>query len=119
MVLAGTDTTSTTLIWLISALLNTRHVMKHAQEELDINVGREKWVEQSDIHNRVYIQAIVNESLRLFPASLHFYHTRQWKTAVLVGITFLKAPACYSMHGSCIEILRSGLTLKSFDHRDF
>ncbi|RVW67113.1 hypothetical protein CK203_063885 [Vitis vinifera] len=38
---------------------------------------------------------------------------------MLVAITFPKAPACWSMHGSCTEILLFGLTLKSFSQRDF
>ncbi|KAJ9687537.1 hypothetical protein PVL29_016142 [Vitis rotundifolia] len=40
--------------------------MKHAQEELDLKVGRDRWVEQSDIQNLVYIKAIVKETLRLY-----------------------------------------------------
>ena len=66
--MGGTDTTSITSTWLLSALLNNRHVMKHAQEELDLKVGRDRWVEQSDIQNLVYLKAIVKETLRLCPA---------------------------------------------------
>ena len=40
--------------------------MKHAQEELDLKVGRDRWVEQSDIQNLVYLKAIVKETLRLY-----------------------------------------------------
>ena len=42
--------------------------MKQAQEELDIKVGRDRWVEQSDIQNLVYLKAIVKEALRLYAA---------------------------------------------------
>lgn len=56
------------LIWALSLLLNNRHVLKRAQEELDIHVGREKRVDESDIKNLVYLQAIVKETLRLYPA---------------------------------------------------
>ncbi|RVW62150.1 Protopine 6-monooxygenase [Vitis vinifera] len=38
MIVAGSDTTSLTSTWLLSALLNNKHVMKHAQEELDLKV---------------------------------------------------------------------------------
>lgn len=41
--------------------------MELAQEELDLKVGRERWVEDSDIANLVYMQAIVKETLRLYP----------------------------------------------------
>ena len=42
--------------------------MKQAREELDIKVGRDRWVEQSDIENLVYLKAIVKEALRLYAA---------------------------------------------------
>ena len=73
--MAGNETTSITFTWLMSALLNNRHVMKHAQEELDLKVGRDRWVEQSDIPNLVYLKAIVKETLRLYgPAPLLVPH---------------------------------------------
>lgn len=68
MIVGGTDTTSITSTWIISTLLNNRHVMKHAQEELDLKVGKDRWVEQSDIQNLKYLQAIIKETLRLYPA---------------------------------------------------
>lgn len=67
LIVAGTDSTSNALSWSTSLLLNDRHVLKKAQEELDTVVGRERWVEESDIKNLVYLQAIVKETLRLYP----------------------------------------------------
>ncbi|XVF36195.1 hypothetical protein REPUB_Repub19eG0037300 [Reevesia pubescens] len=45
-------------------------MLKKAQEELDIQVGRERPVDESDIKNLVYHQAIIKETLRLYPAGL-------------------------------------------------
>uniref|UniRef100_A0A5B6ZXT1 Uncharacterized protein n=1 Tax=Davidia involucrata TaxID=16924 RepID=A0A5B6ZXT1_DAVIN len=67
LILAASDTTSINLTWLLSILLNNRHALKHAQEEIDIKVGTERWVQESDIKNLVYLQAIVKETLRLYP----------------------------------------------------
>ncbi|XVE94791.1 hypothetical protein REPUB_Repub02eG0040000 [Reevesia pubescens] len=68
LILAASDTTMVTLAWALSLLLNNRHALKKAQEELDIHVGKDKLVEESDIKNLVYLQAIVKETLRLYPA---------------------------------------------------
>lgn len=48
-------------------MLNNREVLRRAQEELDIHVGNKRLVEESDISKLVYLQAVVNETLRLYP----------------------------------------------------
>ena len=42
--------------------------MRKAQEEIDNNVGKERWVEETDIKHLAYLQAAVKEALRLYPA---------------------------------------------------
>ncbi|XP_023892234.1 xanthotoxin 5-hydroxylase CYP82C4 [Quercus suber] len=68
LILGGSDTTAGTLTWAISLLLNNRNVLKKAQEELEHHVGMYRQVEESDIKNLVYLQAIIKETLRLYPA---------------------------------------------------
>ncbi|XP_061343216.1 xanthotoxin 5-hydroxylase CYP82C4-like [Gastrolobium bilobum] len=68
LILGGSDTTAGTLTWAISLLLNNRQALKKAQEELDQNVGMDRQVEESDIRNLVYLEAIIKETLRLYPA---------------------------------------------------
>ena len=52
---------------LVYILLNNKHAWKQAQEELDLKVGRERWVDDQDIKDLVYLQAIVKEALRMYP----------------------------------------------------
>ncbi|PQM41044.1 cytochrome P450 CYP82D47 [Prunus yedoensis var. nudiflora] len=69
MIAGGSDTTMVTLTWAISLLLNNPHVLKRAQNELDTEIGRHRVVSDSDISKLVYLQAIVKETLRLYPAA--------------------------------------------------
>ncbi|KAF8022902.1 hypothetical protein BT93_F0420 [Corymbia citriodora subsp. variegata] len=63
----GTDTTTITLAWAVSLLLNNLHVLKKMQEELDAQIGKQRHVKESDIANLTYLHAIVKETLRLQP----------------------------------------------------
>ncbi|KAJ7950312.1 Cytochrome P450 [Quillaja saponaria] len=69
LILGATDTTTVTLTWALSLLLNNREVLKKAQNELDIHVGRERLIDESDTTNLVFIQAIIKETMRLYPAA--------------------------------------------------
>ena len=69
LIVGGTETVATTSTWLLSALLNNKHALKRAQEELDLKVGRGRWVEESDIPNLLYLQAVIKETLRLYTAT--------------------------------------------------
>ncbi|XXG55712.1 hypothetical protein AAC387_Pa03g3316 [Persea americana] len=68
LIAAGTDTTAVTLTWTLSLLLNNPDVLKKAQDELDTHVGKDRNVDESDINNLVYLQAIIKETMRLYPA---------------------------------------------------
>ncbi|GAB4861036.1 hypothetical protein Ancab_040060 [Ancistrocladus abbreviatus] len=67
MTLAGTDGQSATLTWALSLLLNKRSALKKVQDELDIHVGKERLVDESDMKNLIYLQVVVKETLRLYP----------------------------------------------------
>lgn len=64
---AGTDTSSVTIEWALSELINHPNVMAKAREEIDSIVGNNRLVRESDIVNLPYLQAIVKETLRLHP----------------------------------------------------
>ncbi len=66
-ILAGTDTTATTTEWAIAELLKHPQFTQKAQEELDGVVGFERVVDESDIPQLKYLQAIVKETFRLHP----------------------------------------------------
>ncbi|XP_021893985.1 cytochrome P450 93A3-like [Carica papaya] len=64
---AGTDSIAFAIEWAFSELINNPEVMEKARKEIDSVVGKTRIVEETDIPNLPYIQAIVKESLRLHP----------------------------------------------------
>ncbi|KAK3000594.1 hypothetical protein RJ639_021549 [Escallonia herrerae] len=69
MLRAGTDTSAATIEWGMSLLLNHPKVLEKARAEVDNYVGQERLADEPDIPKLHYLQSIVNETLRLFPAA--------------------------------------------------
>ncbi|KAK6256673.1 hypothetical protein QUC31_000132 [Theobroma cacao] len=69
IILGGTDTTTVMITWALSLLLNHRDFLEKAQHELDTYVGRERPVQEADVKNLVYLQAIIKETTRLYPTA--------------------------------------------------
>ncbi|XP_047326356.1 iridoid oxidase-like [Impatiens glandulifera] len=67
MFFAGSETTSNSIEWLMSELLNHPNCMMKLKDELDRIVGRGRKIEESDIDELSYLQACVKEALRLHP----------------------------------------------------
>lgn len=67
MVVGGTDTTSNTIEFALSEMMNDPPVLKKAKQELDTVVGRDNIVEEIHINNLPYLYSIMKETLRLHP----------------------------------------------------
>ncbi|KAK1354542.1 Cytochrome P450, family 82, subfamily C, polypeptide 4 [Heracleum sosnowskyi] len=68
-IFAGSDAVYATLTWALTLLLKNEEILQRAKQELDIHIGKERWVEESDFKHLTYIQAIIKETLRLYPAA--------------------------------------------------
>ncbi|KAL0745119.1 hypothetical protein Bca101_100971 [Brassica carinata] len=68
LTIGGTDTSAVTLKWAMSNLLNHPEVLKKARIEIDEKIGFDRLVDEPDIANLPYLQNIVLETLRLYPA---------------------------------------------------
>ncbi|KAD6119719.1 hypothetical protein E3N88_10990 [Mikania micrantha] len=66
---AGTDTSAISVEWALAELINHPNIMKKAVEEIDQVVGKNRLLNEKDIPNLPYLQAIVKESLRLHPTA--------------------------------------------------
>lgn len=76
MLSGGSDQPKLILTWTLSLLLNHPDVLNKATEEVDTHFRKKKkishhahMVDAADVSNLVYIQAIIKESMRLYPAS--------------------------------------------------
>ncbi|KAL2327106.1 hypothetical protein Fmac_020533 [Flemingia macrophylla] len=64
---AGTDTTTYTLEWAMAELIHNPKMMSKVQKELEQAVGRGKPVEETDVANLPYLQAVIKETFRVHP----------------------------------------------------
>eukprot|EP01018_Ginkgo_biloba_P011309 Gb_11421 [translate_table: standard] len=68
MLSAGVDTSSATLEWAMSELLRNPSVINKVQDELRSVIEPNRRVQESDLPCLPYLQAVVKETLRLYPA---------------------------------------------------
>ena len=50
LVLGATDTSSVTHIWAMCLLLNNPHALEKVKEEIDVHIGKERCINESDIN---------------------------------------------------------------------
>ncbi|KAL8523177.1 hypothetical protein ACS0TY_013228 [Phlomoides rotata] len=81
----GTDTTSGTVEWAMTELLRNPKVLSKSQKELQAVIGENKQVEESDISNLPYLQAVIKETFRYHPPG-PFLARRKDKNDVKIDI---------------------------------
>ncbi|PHT92618.1 hypothetical protein T459_00500 [Capsicum annuum] len=79
----GTDTTITTVEWVMVELLNTPQIMAKVQQELKDVVGVNNIVEESHLPNLHYLDAVLKETLRLHPALPLLFPKRPSQSAIV------------------------------------
>ncbi|KAL3696130.1 hypothetical protein R1sor_010206 [Riccia sorocarpa] len=67
MLLAGTDTSADQVMWTLTELMRHPEIRSKLQQEIDQVVGQHRAVEESDLPQLKYLEAVVKESLRLHP----------------------------------------------------
>ncbi|KAL6875694.1 hypothetical protein ACP4OV_013207 [Aristida adscensionis] len=80
---AGTDTTAATVEWVMAELLRNPSSMAKARAEIAQVIGSKPEVEESDIAQLKYLQAVVKETFRLHPpAPLLLPHQAETTTQI-------------------------------------
>ncbi|GLJ45498.1 hypothetical protein SUGI_0958100 [Cryptomeria japonica] len=67
MLLAGVDTSLITIEWAMTELLRNPKVMARAQQEIELQVWRDRIVRESDLVNLDYLRCVMKETFRLHP----------------------------------------------------
>ncbi|KAE8124347.1 hypothetical protein FH972_019245 [Carpinus fangiana] len=67
MFVGGSDTTSTTLEWLMAELIKNPNIMNRVQKDVRKVVGQKSKIDANDINQMDYLKYILKETLRLHP----------------------------------------------------
>ncbi|XP_027102417.1 5-OH-xanthotoxin synthase-like [Coffea arabica] len=65
---AGTDTSTVTVIWAMTAMMQKPTVMKKLQAEIREIMGKKQMLDEDDVQMLPYLKAVVKETFRLYPA---------------------------------------------------
>lgn len=69
MFLGGTETSSTTIQWALSELMKNPNIMAKSQAEVRWVCRGKKDLDDNDLDELQYLKLVINETLRLHPAS--------------------------------------------------
>ncbi|KAI3686418.1 hypothetical protein L1987_80094 [Smallanthus sonchifolius] len=90
VMIAGTDTTATTVELAMATIMQNHNVMKRVQEELVEIVGLSNTVEESHLPKLHYLDATIKETLRLYPIVPFLVPRSPSKTCTVGGYTIPK-----------------------------
>ncbi|XP_019085822.1 PREDICTED: cytochrome P450 81D11-like [Camelina sativa] len=88
MIFAGNVTLTRTLEWAMLNLLNHPEVLKKARSEIDTKIGLDRLIDEPDTKNLPYLQCIVSEIFRLYPAAPLLAPHRATDDCVVGGYDF-------------------------------
>nr|GMD03816.1 cytochrome P450 82C4-like [Ipomoea batatas] len=91
----ASETFASHLTWILAVLLKHPESLKRVQEEIDTNIGKERWAEDHDIKNLPYLQAVVKETLRIYPPGPYLAPHEAVKDCIVDGYHIPKGTQLY------------------------
>ncbi|KAL8090060.1 6,7,8-trihydroxycoumarin synthase-like [Apium graveolens] len=67
ILIAASDTSSSSTVWAMSLLMKNPARMKKAREEVRELIGKKGFIDEVDVQKLVYLKAVVKESMRMQP----------------------------------------------------
>jgi cytochrome P450 len=68
MFAAGSETSSTVVLWAISEMIKNPKVMEAAQVEVRRVYDKKGCVDETELHQLIYLKNVIKETLRLHPS---------------------------------------------------
>ncbi|KAK2378031.1 cytochrome P450 71D10 [Trifolium repens] len=65
----GSDTSGVLVLWAISEMMKNTNVMEEAQAEVRRVFDRKGYVDETELHNLVYLKCVIKETFRLHPTA--------------------------------------------------
>ncbi|CAM8955164.1 unnamed protein product [Rhodiola kirilowii] len=87
---AGTDTTSSTLEWAMTEVLRNPEILTRAKSEFERVTNKGKPIQDEEVELLPYLQAIINETLRLHPPTPLLLPRKNFEPVELNGYTIPK-----------------------------
>ncbi|XP_004305157.1 PREDICTED: cytochrome P450 71A9-like [Fragaria vesca subsp. vesca] len=101
MFIGGTDTTTSTLVWTMAELIRHPVALTKAQNEVRELIKSKGKVEESDLHQLVYLKSVIKEGLRLHPP-LPLQIPRQTTESCTIGDYHIPAKTMVFVHAKMI-----------------
>ncbi|EOA32928.1 hypothetical protein CARUB_v10016254mg [Capsella rubella] len=83
LLFAGTDNSVKTTQWAMAEIIKNRNVLERLRGEIDCVVGKTRLIQETDLPNLPYLQAVVKETIRLHPPGPFF--VRFSKEGCMIG----------------------------------
>ncbi|KAM0851284.1 hypothetical protein ACQ4PT_052538 [Festuca glaucescens] len=90
MMSATIDNPSNAVEWALAEMMNKPEVLQKAIDELDVVVGKDTLVEESDIPRLNYLKLCIREAFRLHPYHALTYPMSPWRTPQLLATLSLR-----------------------------
>ncbi|CAA7015878.1 unnamed protein product [Microthlaspi erraticum] len=82
LLIAGTDTSTHAIQWTMAEIINNPNVLEKLREEIDFVVGKVRLIQETDLPNLPYLQAVVKEGLRMHTPAPILFRTFQEKCEI-------------------------------------
>ncbi|KAH0654567.1 hypothetical protein KY289_032245 [Solanum tuberosum] len=92
VLVAGSDTSASTIVWAMTALMKNPKAMKKVQSEIRTLVGKKGFVNEDDIQNMPYLKAVIKETLRLYPPTPLLLPRKSIEKSTLEGYEIQPGP---------------------------